>query len=487
MAEEWSGLASEVLLTLDRGRSVPLRAQLEDQFRQAIRSGRLRRRGAAAVVAGTGQRHSACPAAWSQECYAQLQAEGYLIARGRLGDPGRRRGHRGPRTAPAAAPAARRPRLAVDFASGVPDLASASRGQDWAWAVARSLPGRAERGVRLRRRRAAARGCARCSPPTCGRVRGAAADPASQVVICTGFAQGLGLVLRALAGHGRDPGGASRTPARRTEHHRRRGWAGLQAVPVPGRRLRRGRGRARRDRRGAVVAHPGPSVADRRGARPGAAARADRLGRRARRRRSSRTTTTPSSATTATRSAPCRDSRPTGWSPSAPSASPWPRPCGWAGSLCPPDLADTVTAPKGRTDRGSPGPRPARARPADRVRPLRPAPAADARRLRRPARRPRPGAGRSTPQRCGSPAWRPASTPSPTSPPGAAEHDVDPASPGTRSRAVRDEHLPRRPLPPPTTNWCSASATPASAPSRQASPSSATSWTTAGESPPSAR
>lgn len=39
MAAEWSGLAPEVLITLDRSHPVPLRAQLEDQFRQAIRSG----------------------------------------------------------------------------------------------------------------------------------------------------------------------------------------------------------------------------------------------------------------------------------------------------------------------------------------------------------------------------------------------------------------------------------------------------------------
>ena len=34
MAVQWSGLAPEVLLTLDRDRDVPLRTQLEDQFRR---------------------------------------------------------------------------------------------------------------------------------------------------------------------------------------------------------------------------------------------------------------------------------------------------------------------------------------------------------------------------------------------------------------------------------------------------------------------
>jgi len=81
VALQWSGLAPEVLVTLDRSRGVPLRAQLEDQFRQAIRSGRL----------GDGQRvpsSRALAKALSlsrglvQECYAQLQAEGYLVTRG---------------------------------------------------------------------------------------------------------------------------------------------------------------------------------------------------------------------------------------------------------------------------------------------------------------------------------------------------------------------------------------------------------------------
>src|ERR1035438_3491443 len=81
MAVEWSGLAPEVLINLDRTRTVPLRSQLEDQFRQAIRSGRL----------GDGERVPSSRALAKalglsrglvQECYAQLQAEGYLVTRG---------------------------------------------------------------------------------------------------------------------------------------------------------------------------------------------------------------------------------------------------------------------------------------------------------------------------------------------------------------------------------------------------------------------
>ena len=81
MAVEWSGLAPEVLVTLDRGRQTPLRAQLEDQFRQAIRSGRMcageRVPSSRALAKALGLSRGLV-----QECYAQLQAEGYLITRG---------------------------------------------------------------------------------------------------------------------------------------------------------------------------------------------------------------------------------------------------------------------------------------------------------------------------------------------------------------------------------------------------------------------
>ena len=131
MAAEWSGLAAEVLVTLDRSRSVPLRAQLEDQFRRAIRSGRL----------GSGERVPSSRALATalglsrglvQECYAQLLAEGYLVTRGGSATRAARAAFR---AEPARQPPSPTPgRLAADFASGVPDLASAPR-QGWAWAV----------------------------------------------------------------------------------------------------------------------------------------------------------------------------------------------------------------------------------------------------------------------------------------------------------------------------------------------------------------
>ena len=50
MAIEWSGLSPELLVRLDRSAGRPLRSQLETGLRDAIRSGRLRGGGTAAVL-----------------------------------------------------------------------------------------------------------------------------------------------------------------------------------------------------------------------------------------------------------------------------------------------------------------------------------------------------------------------------------------------------------------------------------------------------
>ena len=222
---EWSGLASEVLLKIDRDTGVPLRAQLEDQFRQAIRSGRL----------GPGERVPSSRALATalglsrglvQECYAQLLAEGYLVARGgsstRVAAAGARRDAHSASAAKAPA------RLAVDFASGVPDLASAPR-EDWAWAmretcrVAPTSDFNYPEPAGLPRLRETVAAYLR-------RVRAADAL-AGQMIICSGMAQGLGLVLRTLASEGvgrvafEDPGSGTGIPATAK-------LAGLSAVPV---------------------------------------------------------------------------------------------------------------------------------------------------------------------------------------------------------------------------------------------------------------
>ncbi len=231
MVVEWSGLASEVLLTLDRSRSVPLRAQLEDQFRQAIRSGRLRA-GERVPSSRALAKALGLSRGLVQECYAQLLAEGYLVTRsGSATRVAARAAAAAREAATPARPASPAPpaRLTADFASGVPDLASAPR-EDWMWAIheaCRTAPN-TEFGYsdpagnpRLRQVLAA----------YLRRVRAAGTNP-SQVIICSGMAQGLGLVLRALASRGltkvafEDPGSVGSITAAAA-------WAGLAAIPVP--------------------------------------------------------------------------------------------------------------------------------------------------------------------------------------------------------------------------------------------------------------
>ncbi|MGW3493520.1 MocR-like pyridoxine biosynthesis transcription factor PdxR [Streptomyces sp. NPDC001020] len=225
MPLEWSGLSPELLLNLDRESAEGLRAQLERQIRDAIRAGRLE----------VGERlpSSRELARWIgvsrglvQDCYAQLQAEGYLATRVGAATTVAARACPPPAPTPAPTPA---PRLIVDFRSGVPDLGSFPLA-DWLWAMreaGHALPsGALDYGEPC--------GASALREVVAGyqrRVRAAAADP-ERTVICSGYAQGLTLVLRALAAHGvrtlayEDPG-APRATSLAAAH------AGMTAVPVP--------------------------------------------------------------------------------------------------------------------------------------------------------------------------------------------------------------------------------------------------------------
>jgi GntR family transcriptional regulator / MocR family aminotransferase len=220
---EWAGLGPELLLRLDRARPEPLGAQLERELREAIRSGRL----------GTGERLPSSRVLAGElgvsrglvlDCYQQLQAEGFLSTR--TGSATRVAGGVYQPPAPPVRAAAA-PLLAVDFRSGVPDLSSFPV-RDWLWAMreaARQAPAAAfgygdPRGSAVLREVLAA---------YLRRVRGAVADP-ERLVICSGFAQGLNLICRALARHGvrrvafEDPGDL--------DHPGTAARAGLRAVPV---------------------------------------------------------------------------------------------------------------------------------------------------------------------------------------------------------------------------------------------------------------
>jgi GntR family transcriptional regulator/MocR family aminotransferase len=236
MPIQWAGLSPTLLLPLARGGGTPLRTQLERGLREAIRSGQLapgeRLPSSRQLAASLGVSRGLV-----QESYGQLLAEGYLTSRG---GSATRVADRATFPSPTAAGTewanvAPDPttvdgqRLAVDFRSGVPDLASFPRG-DWAWAcreVCRDVP---NAGLDYgdpagdRQVRDIVAGYQR-------RVRGAVAGPA-EVLVCNGFAQGLALVLRALSASGvrrvafEDPGYSDTATLAATA-------PGLEAVPVP--------------------------------------------------------------------------------------------------------------------------------------------------------------------------------------------------------------------------------------------------------------
>jgi GntR family transcriptional regulator / MocR family aminotransferase len=196
MAIQWSGLGPGVLLTLDRAAGQGLRSQLEDGLRDAIRTGRLHV-GERLPSSRELARELGVSRGLVQECYEQLQAEGYLVSQ--VGSATRVASSAYPAPAPATEPAPPtappRARLLADFRSGTPDLASFPRG-DWAWATREACRtvASAEMDYGDPRGNVAFRDVLAAY---LRRVRAAAADPA-RIVVCTGYAQGLGLVLRVL-------------------------------------------------------------------------------------------------------------------------------------------------------------------------------------------------------------------------------------------------------------------------------------------------
>ncbi|MFH8368266.1 PLP-dependent aminotransferase family protein [Streptomyces sp. NPDC018031] len=225
MPLEWSGSSPDLLLPVDRTSNRPLRAQLEHGLRNAIRTGRLEvgeRLPSSRELART----LGVSRGLVQECYAQLLAEGYVVTR-----PGSAtRVAAGSAAASVAArPRAVASRLLADFRFGVPDLRSFPV-QDWVWAVRE-----AARGMRTEEfDYGDPRGAGTLREVLAGylrRVRAAAADP-EHIVVCNGYAQGLGLALRALADAGvqkvafEDPGSPATVTAAA-------GMAGMRSVPVP--------------------------------------------------------------------------------------------------------------------------------------------------------------------------------------------------------------------------------------------------------------
>jgi GntR family transcriptional regulator/MocR family aminotransferase len=210
MAIEWSGLSPGLLVRLDRSGRQPLRAQLETSLREAIRGGRLPA-GERLPSSRELARALAVSRGMVQECYGQLLAEGYLTSRTgsatRVADISGQQAGDQPAAGPAAASPAPlspgrppgEPPLIADFKPGVPDLSSFPR-TDWAWAVKQACTEVASADLGY----GDPRGSSVLREVLAGylrRVRAAATSP-ERMIISTGFAQGVNLVLRALARQG---------------------------------------------------------------------------------------------------------------------------------------------------------------------------------------------------------------------------------------------------------------------------------------------
>jgi GntR family transcriptional regulator / MocR family aminotransferase len=221
--------APELLVNLQRQAGVPLRAQLEQELRSAIRAGRLhagREMPATRVLA----RDLGISRGLVVEAYEQLLAEGYLTAR--RGSATTVAAHR-PNVDATVQRHAREepvapPRLDFDFRPGVPDMSMFPRR---AWLAS------------LRRTLQTAGPAAFAYPDVRGplpmrtaladylnRARGTVARP-DLMLSCTGFTQGFRLACRALRERGvealalEDPAHLEMIAAMRSE--------GLKAISIP--------------------------------------------------------------------------------------------------------------------------------------------------------------------------------------------------------------------------------------------------------------
>jgi GntR family transcriptional regulator/MocR family aminotransferase len=212
----------ELLVVLSRGERRPMRAQIEDQLREAIRRGALRP-GARVPSTRDLARQLGVSRGVVVNAYSQLGAEGYIVLR---------QGSR-PQVSDAAARPAdeERPRVMesvrFDFRLGVPDVSRFPR-DAWLRCVRSGLSRMStldfgygdERGVE---------GLRSALAEYLGRVRGVVAT-AERVVVTSGYLQGFSLVCRALA-----VGGAIRIAFENpsdTEPRIVAARAGLEVVPA---------------------------------------------------------------------------------------------------------------------------------------------------------------------------------------------------------------------------------------------------------------
>ncbi|GIF95836.1 MocR-like pyridoxine biosynthesis transcription factor PdxR [Catellatospora citrea] len=224
MPVEWTGSGPDLPLPIDRTSAEPLRDQLERALREAVRTGRLaggeRLPSSRVLAADLGLSRGLVT-----ESYAQLRAEGYLVSS--PGSATRVAVTAGPSRDRAVRTTDREP-MRIDFRPAVPDLSSFPR-EEWGRAVRRACRQAPTEvlgypdpyGTPVLREVLAA---------YLRRVRGAAANP-DQTVVCAGYAQGLQLLLRALADDGvrtvavEDPGDP--------DHYTIGKAVGLDVIAVP--------------------------------------------------------------------------------------------------------------------------------------------------------------------------------------------------------------------------------------------------------------
>jgi GntR family transcriptional regulator / MocR family aminotransferase len=223
LGEGTTASGPELLIELHRERGRPLRGQLEDGLRDAVRSGRLPA-GAALPSSRALARDIGVSRRLVVDAFAQLAAEGYLVTRQGAGTFVAETAAAAP--APVPAPQPRPPRY--DFFPGAPDLSSFPRAA-WARAVRdvlRETPDHAlnygdPRGAPVLRTALAG---------YLGRARGVVAQP-ERIVVTSGAAQALSILAAVLVSRG-TPRIAVEDPSL-PEHAEVLARRGADIVPVP--------------------------------------------------------------------------------------------------------------------------------------------------------------------------------------------------------------------------------------------------------------
>ena len=223
MAQLGTTSPAELLVELSRDGAQALHRQLEQELRLAIRSGRLAA-GAALPSTRTLAEQLGLTRGVVVEAYEQLVAEGYLTSRrGSATTVSDRVAEAGSRAPLFAEP----PTYRVNFAYGEPDVSGFPRAS-WLQSMRRVLNVMPAARLSYLDPRGASE-LRQALAAYLNRVRGTAAD-AEQIIITSGFAQALNLVVEALRTNGMASLGVEEPG--QTDSPQAAARVGLQAVPI---------------------------------------------------------------------------------------------------------------------------------------------------------------------------------------------------------------------------------------------------------------